>query len=228
MPSGAKKRKAAKKKKELEAHINPSSIASQGNEDVKNRSDKGSDSGEVESPASENQPSHSNPFGKGNKEVEESSSSNSGTNQKLGLASETKNGTLQNHSSSSSDDESVDTTKEPEIAPTAASIVNSVTPEVSASEETIGVVESASVENTAIPDMITSEKLSLTAPRDPSSKPNEDRNLHLSAHSKGSESAENFNPESEDQPLIVSRPPVPRRTSWLSCCGLCDVFTSSN
>ncbi|XP_023543820.1 uncharacterized protein LOC111803573 [Cucurbita pepo subsp. pepo] len=233
MPSGAKKRKAAKKKKELEAHINPSSNASQGNEDVKNRNDKGSDSGEVESPASENQPSHSNPFGKGNKEVEESSSSNSGTNQKLGLASETKNGTLQNHSSSSSDDESVDTTKEPEvldekIAPMAASIVNSVTPEVSASEETIGVVESASVENTAIPDMITSEKLSLTAPRDLSSKPNEDTNLHLSAHIKGSENAENFNPESEDQPLIVSRPPVPRRTSWLSCCGLCDVFTSSN
>ncbi|XP_022978757.1 uncharacterized protein LOC111478620 isoform X2 [Cucurbita maxima] len=227
MPSGAKKRKAAKKKKELEAHISPSSNASQGNEDVKNRNDKGSDSGEVESPASENQPSHSNPFGKGNKEVEESSSSNSGTNQKLGIAAETKNGTLQNHSSSSSDDESVDTTKEPEIAPTAASIVNSVTPEVSASEETIGVVESASVENTAIPDMITSEKLSLTAPRDLSSKPNEDTNLHLSAHIKGSENAENFNPESEDQPLI-SRPPVPRRTSWLSCCGLCDVFTSSN
>ena len=76
----------------------------------------------------------------------------------------------------------------------AASIVNSVTPEVSASEETIGVVESASVENTAIPDMITSEKLSLTAPRDLSSKPNEDTNLHLSGECvhKGSSSSDAF------------------------------------
>ncbi|XP_038882131.1 uncharacterized protein LOC120073379 [Benincasa hispida] len=269
MPSGAKKRKAAKKKKELEAHINPS----QGNEDAKNQDDKGSDSGEIDSPASQNHPSHSNPFGEGSKEIQESSSSdagvssNVGTNQKVGLVSERKNGNVQNesvkgsraddHSSSSSDDESVDPTKKPEVldgktndlvVPTAASIVDSITPELSASEETISIAESASVENTATPDMIVSKKLEttpfsttdgvtyvlVTAPRDLSSKPNEDRNLHLSgtnnfaAHAKNSESAKNSKPESEDQPLIGSRPPVPQRTSWLSCCGLCDVFTSSD
>ncbi|KAL4019517.1 hypothetical protein IC575_018266 [Cucumis melo] len=263
MPSGAKKRKAAKKKKELEAHINPA----QGNENAKNQDDKGSDSGEIDSPASQNHPSHSNPFGEGNKEIQESSSSdagvpsNVGTDQKVKLSSERKNGNVENesvkgsrdddHSSSSSDDESVDTTKKPEVldgktddlvVPTAASILNSITPELSASEETISIAESASVENTAIPDMTVSKKLettpfqsadgvtnvSMAAPRDLSSKPNEDRNLHVSAHVANSESAENSKTESEDQPLIGSRPPVPQRSSWLSCCGLCDVFTSSD
>lgn len=101
-----------------------------GNEDVKNQDDKGSDSGEIDSPASQNHPSNSNPFGEGNKEIQESSSSNAGvqdnveTDQKAGLASERKNGTVQNESvkgshdddrSSSSSDESVDTTKKPEV-----------------------------------------------------------------------------------------------------------------
>lgn len=88
------------------------------------------------------------------------------------------------------------------VAPTAASIVNSITPEVSASEETINIAESASVENTTIPDMIASKKLEttpfratdgvicvpVTATGDLSSKPNEDRDLHLSGESfnKGS------------------------------------------
>ncbi|XP_022142230.1 uncharacterized protein LOC111012397 [Momordica charantia] len=264
MPSGAKKRKAAKKKKELGAHINPSSNTSQGNDDVKSQDDKGSDSGELDSPASQNHPSHSNPFGEGNKEIQESSSSSSRvlsnieTNQKVGLASESKNGTVQNESvegscandrssSSSSDDESVDTTKNSEVldgktndlvVPTAASIVYSVTPEVSASEETISIVESASVENTAIPDIIASEKLGtrlpevtnvpVSAPTDLSLKQDEDRDLHLSVHIEVSECPENFKPESEDQPFIGSRPAVPQRTSWWSCCGLCDVFTGSN
>lgn len=103
-----------------------------GNDDVKSQDDKGSDSGELDSPASQNHPSHSNPFGEGNKEIQESSSSSSRvlsnieTNQKVGLASESKNGTVQNESvegscandrssSSSSDDESVDTTKNSEV-----------------------------------------------------------------------------------------------------------------
>lgn len=106
-----------------------------GNEDVKSQDDKGSDSGEIDSPASQNHPSHSNPFGEGNKEIQESSSSNAGvssnvgTTQKVGLASEKKNGTVQyesikgsldddhscSSSSSSSDDESVDATKKPEV-----------------------------------------------------------------------------------------------------------------
>ncbi|KAG7026493.1 hypothetical protein SDJN02_10493 [Cucurbita argyrosperma subsp. argyrosperma] len=246
MPSGAKRRKAAKKKKVLEAHINPSSNTSQGKEGVKNRDS-----------ASQNNPSHSNPFGEGNKEIEETSSSNAGgglsnveTNQKGGLTSETKNDTVQNESdkgsrdddrssrssssrSSSSDDESIDSTKKPEelhgktsdlVASTAASIANSAMPGVSASEGTISIVENAFAENSSIPDMIASKKLE-TATKEQSSKPNEDGDLDLSEHA---ESPENFKPEAEDQPLIESRPPVPQRTSWLSCCGLCDVFTGSN
>lgn len=79
------------------------------------------------------------------------------------------------------------------VVPTAASIVYSVTPEVSASEETISIVESASVENTAIPDIIASEKLGtrlpevtnvpVSAPTDLSLKQDEDRDLHLSGES---------------------------------------------
>lgn len=99
-----------------------------GKEGVKNRDS-----------ASQNNPSHTNPFGEGNKEIEESSSSNAGgglsnveTNQKGGLTSETKNDTVQNESdkgsrdddrsssssssrSSSSDDESIDSTKKREV-----------------------------------------------------------------------------------------------------------------
>ncbi|XP_023004056.1 vitellogenin-2-like [Cucurbita maxima] len=249
MPSGARRRKAAKKKKVLEAHINPSSNTSQGKEGVKNRNS-----------ASQNNPSHSNPFGEGNKEIEESSSSNAGgglsnveTNQKGGLTSKTKNDTVQNESdkgshdddrssssssssssrSSSSDDESIHSTKKPEelhgktgdlVASTAASIANLAMPGVSASEGTISIVENAFAENGSISDMIASKKLE-TATKEQSSKPNEDGDLDLSAHA---ESPENFKPEAEDQPLIESRPPVPQRTSWLSCCGLCDVFTGSN
>ncbi|CAJ1975630.1 unnamed protein product [Sphenostylis stenocarpa] len=33
---------------------------------------------------------------------------------------------------------------------------------------------------------------------------------------------------SENQPLVSSAPPVMQKTSWLSCCGLCDVLSGSN
>lgn len=101
--------------------------------------------------------------------------------------------------------------------PTAASIVNLVTPEISASEETISIVESTSVQNTAIPDMIASKKLEstpshatdrvtyvpVTAPRDLPSKPNQ----HLSGESvnKGSYS-DAFEFEIENFRLKISLP----------------------
>ncbi|KAL9314487.1 hypothetical protein ACSQ67_019939 [Phaseolus vulgaris] len=53
MPSGAKKRKAAKKKKEKETEINtnPSTTNPQGNDEVKSQDEKGSDGGEGGSPS---------------------------------------------------------------------------------------------------------------------------------------------------------------------------------
>ncbi|KAG4958637.1 hypothetical protein JHK87_035270 [Glycine soja] len=33
---------------------------------------------------------------------------------------------------------------------------------------------------------------------------------------------------SDNQPLVASVPPVVRKTSWLSCCGLFDVLSGSN
>ncbi|KAL0407466.1 UNVERIFIED_CONTAM: hypothetical protein Slati_4060500 [Sesamum latifolium] len=65
MPSGSKKRKAAKKKKENQPnnHPNnpsPASAHSHGGEDVKNQDDKESDVGEVSSPASQDHHSHQN------------------------------------------------------------------------------------------------------------------------------------------------------------------------
>ncbi|KAL0328939.1 UNVERIFIED_CONTAM: hypothetical protein Scaly_2326500 [Sesamum calycinum] len=65
MPSGSKKRKAAKKKKENQPnnHPNnpsPASAHSHGGEDVKNQDDKESDVGEVSSPASQDNYSHQN------------------------------------------------------------------------------------------------------------------------------------------------------------------------
>ncbi|GMY37834.1 muscle M-line assembly protein unc-89 [Fagus crenata] len=75
MPSGAKKRKAAKKKKVLEAHTNTNlSISTnnpQGNDDLKSQDGKESDGGEVSTPASRDLDSDHNSFNEGNEELEE-------------------------------------------------------------------------------------------------------------------------------------------------------------
>ncbi|XP_011085295.1 uncharacterized protein YGR130C-like isoform X2 [Sesamum indicum] len=62
MPSGSKKRKAAKKKKENQPnnHPNNPSPASAHSHDLKNQDDKESDVGEVSSPASQDHHSHQN------------------------------------------------------------------------------------------------------------------------------------------------------------------------
>ncbi|KAK4259447.1 hypothetical protein QN277_005776 [Acacia crassicarpa] len=69
MPSGAKKRKAAKKKKEKEADINPPSNNPQGSDDLKSQDGKGSDGGEGSSSAYHDHDDH--PFNEGSEEVEE-------------------------------------------------------------------------------------------------------------------------------------------------------------
>ncbi|KAJ7947233.1 transcriptional regulator ATRX-like isoform X2 [Quillaja saponaria] len=71
MPSGAKKRKAAKKKKEKEAHINSPTNNSQGNDDLRSHDKKGSDGGEVDSPAHQDHHNHRHPFNEGTKGPEE-------------------------------------------------------------------------------------------------------------------------------------------------------------
>ncbi|XP_057949006.1 uncharacterized protein LOC131144394 [Malania oleifera] len=63
MPSGSKKRKAAKKKKEKRANINSSANTSHGNNGLKLRDEKESDGGEVGSPASQDHQHHERPFG---------------------------------------------------------------------------------------------------------------------------------------------------------------------
>jgi len=77
MPSGAKKRKAAKKKKEAHPNTNTNlSISTnnpqgQGNEDLKSQDGKESDGGDVSTPASQDQDSDQSPFNEGNEELEE-------------------------------------------------------------------------------------------------------------------------------------------------------------
>ncbi|KAA8519571.1 hypothetical protein F0562_013805 [Nyssa sinensis] len=71
MPSGAKKRKAAKKKKEKEANIADCTTHSQGDDDLKTHDEKESDGGEVSSPMSQDYHSEQHPFTEGEeKEVE--------------------------------------------------------------------------------------------------------------------------------------------------------------
>ncbi|XP_038723440.1 uncharacterized protein LOC120015210 isoform X2 [Tripterygium wilfordii] len=76
MPKGAKKRAAAKRKKELEAnnHIDSSSGGDnpQGNDDVKNQDERESDGGETGSPGSQDQDNHQHPFKNGNEEPNKS------------------------------------------------------------------------------------------------------------------------------------------------------------
>ncbi|XP_041027562.1 uncharacterized protein LOC121267653 [Juglans microcarpa x Juglans regia] len=74
MPSGPKKRKAAKKKKDKEIH-NPSTKNPQGNDDMKSQDGKESDDGEVSSPVSRDQDSDQNPFNEGSEELGERDSS---------------------------------------------------------------------------------------------------------------------------------------------------------
>ncbi|KAF3449848.1 hypothetical protein FNV43_RR05927 [Rhamnella rubrinervis] len=71
MPSGAKKRKAAKKKKEKEANTNPSTNYPEGNDDAKSQDDKGSDGGEVGSPAHQDHHDNHQPFNEGSEELGE-------------------------------------------------------------------------------------------------------------------------------------------------------------
>ncbi|KAA8514999.1 hypothetical protein F0562_018214 [Nyssa sinensis] len=68
MPSGAKKRKAAKKKKEKEANIANSATNSQGDDDLKTHDEKESDGGEVSSPESQDHPNLQHPFTEGEEE----------------------------------------------------------------------------------------------------------------------------------------------------------------
>uniref|UniRef100_A0A5B6Z2Y1 Putative enolase-phosphatase E1 n=1 Tax=Davidia involucrata TaxID=16924 RepID=A0A5B6Z2Y1_DAVIN len=68
MPSGAKKRKAAKKKKEKEANITESATHSQqGDDDLKTHDEKESD-GEVSSPTSQDHHNDQHPFAEGEEE----------------------------------------------------------------------------------------------------------------------------------------------------------------
>ncbi|PON33798.1 hypothetical protein PanWU01x14_349800 [Parasponia andersonii] len=71
MPSGAKKRKAAKKKKEQEANISSSTTNPHGYDDSKSQDEKGSDGGEVGSPAHQDYHNNHHPFNEGNEELEE-------------------------------------------------------------------------------------------------------------------------------------------------------------
>ncbi|KAG2684869.1 hypothetical protein I3760_10G095600 [Carya illinoinensis] len=77
MPSGPKKRKAAKKKKDKEIHnsTNPSTENPQGNDDLKSQDGKESDDGEVSSPISRDQDSDQNPFNEGSEALGERDSS---------------------------------------------------------------------------------------------------------------------------------------------------------
>ncbi|KAH7545099.1 hypothetical protein FEM48_Zijuj01G0057300 [Ziziphus jujuba var. spinosa] len=68
MPSGAKKRKAAKKKKEKEAYINPSPNNPEGTDDSKSQDERGSDGG---SPAFQDHRNHPQPFTEGSEELGE-------------------------------------------------------------------------------------------------------------------------------------------------------------
>ncbi|TKY60098.1 hypothetical protein E2542_SST17193 [Spatholobus suberectus] len=71
MPSGAKKRKAARKKKEKESNTNPSTNNPQGNDDLKSQDEKGSDGGEGNSPAFHEHDDHHNPFNDRSEDLEE-------------------------------------------------------------------------------------------------------------------------------------------------------------
>ncbi|KAG6696057.1 hypothetical protein I3842_09G127800 [Carya illinoinensis] len=72
MPSGGKKKRAAKKKKGSETHTPKLSTNDiQGNDDLKSQDGKESDSGEVNSPASRDQGSDQNQFNEGSEDLEE-------------------------------------------------------------------------------------------------------------------------------------------------------------
>ncbi|ESW31512.1 hypothetical protein PHAVU_002G244200 [Phaseolus vulgaris] len=70
MPSGAKKRKAARKKKEKENKINPSTNNPQGNGGLKSIDEEGSDGGKGNFPAIHGQDDQHNPFKDGSEELE--------------------------------------------------------------------------------------------------------------------------------------------------------------
>ncbi|KAL2343227.1 hypothetical protein Fmac_004512 [Flemingia macrophylla] len=71
MPSGPKKRKAARRKKQKESNINLSSDNPKGNDDLKSQDEKGSDGGERNSPGYHEHDDHCNQFNGGSDKLEE-------------------------------------------------------------------------------------------------------------------------------------------------------------
>ncbi|PQQ01600.1 uncharacterized protein Pyn_33200 [Prunus yedoensis var. nudiflora] len=249
MPSGAKKRKAAKKKKEKETHNGKSSTDEnpQGNNEVTSQDEKGSDGGEVGSTAIQEHHNQQDPFKKSNEELGERGPSSvqpvvsedkSGTGapsgveavQKVGLKNDdgvrierelkqdsasknviiehaksakgSHNGDDRSSSSSSSDDES-------ELLRGGRRRI----PMLQFQRRNLIMICKNGIgewcrEIVAYWNSCTSR-------------------AQVSNHAESSKNPDI--PEySEKQPLVAPAPPVPRKISWFSCCGILEVITGSS
>lgn len=84
-------------------------------------------------------------------------------------------------------------------------------------------IEEKLVTVTNIPTRVPSEE-TIEKVLPPSGGPSaETSNVPEAGNTRDSESSQ----VSEKQPLLATNPPVAQRTSWLSCCGLCDLFSNS-
>ncbi|KAF7803261.1 hyphally regulated cell wall protein 3 [Senna tora] len=247
MPSAAKKRKAAKKKKEKVATINPSSNShTQGSDGFKSQDEKGSDGGEFSSSAN---PDHDDNYLSVNEgsEVEERDLSAAQS-----FIADMKS--MEEVASAIKNAEEVERKEDSVVE-----IERKLKSEESSDSKNVNVEYTESAQESHYGNKNSTGNSKDESNDDPAMKRNDDKvhpfsdeNVIKSSleepkpkeydskapissssgspytttgqeHVKDSESPES----SENQPLIASTPPLVKKTSWLSCCGLFEVLSTA-
>ncbi|KAL3851442.1 hypothetical protein ACJIZ3_013324 [Penstemon smallii] len=249
MPSGAKKRKAAKKKKEIQFNNKPNSSSPHG-DDVKHQDGKESDVGEVSSPASQDHRSFQDEE-KITGEVDKREFNEKGKSCDGGSSESSHS---RSSSSSGSDDESHGNKNSPTAVDKTPFTDAASLSETPAEDIHTAILEEAGVSIVETPFVETPVTY-------PVSEGNEEKNLSSDEGKVGisaglvdaaAETKEvgrdddrlvySYNEppltvdnrvESEKdhgvtQPLLAPAPPHVQTTSWKSCCGLFELFAGSS
>ncbi|CAD5314001.1 unnamed protein product [Arabidopsis thaliana] len=235
MPSGAKKRKALKKKKQQEAI----GTSINGNDEHGSQDGRGSDSS-LSSPGSQG----NQEFGTKDSSALLSSAVVKGASKEIsrdagvtqGLGPKTGNAIVEKSTNSSSDNRT-----RPAKNVACGNLVTEITPVVDSVKPVVSISKTVTSEKSGFVETSTHSNLVKR-------KSEKDEEYHPSPVLENNNSKVVMLPRSapetskkvesvrksevpvspEEKPLLLPGPPVVRRTSWLSCCGLFDAMTGSD
>ncbi|RHN52214.1 hypothetical protein MtrunA17_Chr6g0478041 [Medicago truncatula] len=252
MPSGPKKRRAARNKKEKEnININLSSTNNpiQGNDDLKSKNEKGSDGGEYNSHTSAARPIASEVMSAKESCLESGNPGVISNGESLAEKNSKDDEFVKSDDSSPSNMAAV---KETGSKSAAEDSTNSVKTAASVSEVEKSNTRSVFLENSVAPlqevidlagrmneDSVypsTNENAKTSSFEEPNPKESDIKVLTPSSasplnkftngavHTKNSETPKS----SKNQPSVSLTPNLVKKTSWLSCCGMFEILSGSN